>query len=316
MTDMFEPHPFLSAEWTGRDDGPGPEHARWHSDIQPLSSNNPAGIAILGFASDEGVRRNGGRVGAAEGPAAIRRALASLAIHHETPLYDAGTITVSGEDLESGHYQLSSRVQELVESGHLVIVLGGGHETAFGTHRGLFQAAPEATAVVNLDAHFDLRQADRATSGTPFKQIADLRGPDFCYTVMGISRPNNTRALFEIADSLNAGVVTDEELAFLSPAECAQLAGEATQGHDAVHLSIDLDVLPAAVAPGVSAPAAWGVELTKILAITRALALTGKLRLVDVVELNPEFDIDGRTAKVAARIVEEIVTGSEDSDHA
>ena len=67
--------------WTGRDDGPGSEHARWHSVIRPWSPGEPAAGAavLLGFASDEGVRRNGGRIGAAAGPSALRAALASLA---------------------------------------------------------------------------------------------------------------------------------------------------------------------------------------------------------------------------------------------
>ena len=100
--------PFDPADWTGRDDGPGREHARWHSVIEGLdpreasgagtgagagvsgsgsgagagvaSGAGAAGLALLGFASDEGVERNGGRRGAAAGPAAIRSALASLAV--------------------------------------------------------------------------------------------------------------------------------------------------------------------------------------------------------------------------------------------
>ena len=74
-----------------------------------------------------------------------------------------------------------------------------------------------------------------------------------------------------------------------------------------IHISIDLDVLPASVAPGVSAPAALGVEALKIHAMVLALAQTGKLRLVDVVELNPKYDVDARTAKLAARMIHDII---------
>ena len=82
-----------------------------------------------------------------------------------------------------------------------------------------------------------------------------------------------------------------------------------------IHLSIDLDVLPAAVAPGVSAPAGLGVDLPLIHAICVALAATGKLRLVDVVELNPTYDVDGRTARVAARLINDIVTAHHRATH-
>ena len=58
--------------WTGRID-PEPDSPRWHQRIRALSEDSQPGLALLGFACDEGVRRNHGRVGAAEGPAALRR---------------------------------------------------------------------------------------------------------------------------------------------------------------------------------------------------------------------------------------------------
>ena len=227
-------------------------------------------------------------------------------MHHEHALADAGTITTQADDLDGAHDALSDKVQELVEAGTLPIILGGGHETAFGSHRGLYRAVG-ATKIINLDAHFDLRRADQATSGTPFKQISELTD-DFDYTVLGISRPNNTAVLFDEAESLGVAITLDEELVNLSPAECGELAARATEGKDKVHLSIDLDVLPASTAPGVSAPASLGVSYERIRAMAVAIAQTGKLALVDVVELNPTFDIDNRTAKAAARLIDDIVT--------
>ncbi len=78
-------------------------------------------------------------------------------------------------------------------------------------------------------------------------------------------------------------------------------------GLDVLYLTIDLDVLPAAVAPGVSAPAALGVPAPLVVAAVRAAAATGKLALLDVVELNPALDPDGRTARTAARLISEAV---------
>lgn len=296
--------------WSGRVDGSGKEHARWNSTVVALdAAAGDPGVAIVGFASDEGVRRNHGRVGAAAAPDVIRGALGGLAIHHDLPLYDSGTVEVLDTDLESGHAALSSAVQAIVEGGHVAIVLGGGHETAFGSHMGLRAAlSGQQIGIINLDAHFDLRTADEPTSGTPFKQIADAVGSDLHYSVFGISRPNNTRVLFDTADALGVRYTLDDALAATSILECENMIRAAARDVDQLHLSIDLDVLPAGVAPGVSAPAAQGVELAKIRAMAKAAAATGKLRLVDVVELNPEFDIDGRTAKVAARLVDDIVS--------
>ncbi|MGO1961512.1 MAG: formimidoylglutamase, partial [Yaniella sp.] len=60
---------FAFPTWAGRTDGSGPEHARWHSTVKPVD-NTEQGFALLGFVSDEGVIRNQGGVGAAEGPGA------------------------------------------------------------------------------------------------------------------------------------------------------------------------------------------------------------------------------------------------------
>ncbi|MCW1000626.1 arginase family protein, partial [Streptococcus anginosus] len=79
-------------------------------------------------------------------------------------------------------------------------------------HRGAFRAQGPLQ-IINLDAHFDLRTADVPTSGTPFKQISELVGrEDFDYSVLGISRPNNTPVLFHEASALGVTVVLDEDL--------------------------------------------------------------------------------------------------------
>jgi formiminoglutamase len=76
---------------------------------------------------------------------------------------------------------------------------------------------------------------------------------------------------------------------------------------DCAYLSICLDVLPASVTPGVSAPAARGVSLETIELLVETVKATGKLVVADIAELNPDFDQDNRTAKVAARLVYQIV---------
>ena len=126
--------------------------------------------------------------------------------------------------------------------------------------------------------------------------------------MLGISQPNNTATLFDTARELDVHITLDEDLAALSVAESAHLATELVQNspHERIHLSIDMDVLPAEQAPGVSAPASLGVSFDRIRAIAVALASTGKLALVDVVEINPRFDQDNRTAKLGARLINDI----------
>jgi formiminoglutamase len=310
-----------AAPWTGRDDGPGDEHARWHSTIRAADAASGSGAAaaasdvvVVGFCSDEGVRRNQGRPGAADGPAAIRAALAQLAAPRRADgtvltLADAGDVVV-GEDLEGGHVLLGETVRRIVDAGALAVVLGGGHEVAYGTYLGVAASRRAESArhgVLNLDAHFDLRAADRPSSGTPFRQMFAAqrdRGRALRYAVAGISRANNTQVLFDTADRLGVAVLEDDACA---PEASALFVADFLADVDLVHLTIDLDVLPAGAAPGVSAPAGFGVEVAVVRQLCRTIARSGKLAVVEVAELNPRFDVDGHTARLAARLIDEVV---------
>ena len=309
--------------WTGRHDGDGPEHARWHQlvrgeDADPAEPH----VALLGFCSDEGVRRNRGRIGAADGPAALRRALAPLALHGplargEVELHDLGDAETVGEDLEAGQAAAAALTRRAVDrpGSRLTVVLGGGHETAWSSYGGLIGSglgpgSGQRWGVLNLDAHFDLRSEPRPTSGTPFAQMADAEraaGRELRYAVLGIAEPSNTGALFATAHELGVRWWTDQECLDTGAGGIRRFVEEFTADLDVLYLTIDLDVLPAATAPGVSAPAAYGVPLPLIAAAVQAAAGSGKLALLDVVELNPSLDIDGRTARAAARLIDDAV---------
>lgn len=302
--------------WQGRtDQAEGAPGRRWHQVMQTVAGRAAAGTTVLlGFASDAGVARNHGRVGAAEGPRAIRRALANMPVHECTQLADGGDIVCAGDALEAAQLELAAAVAQHLDAGRFPLVLGGGHEVAWGTFSGLAthlartEGAPRI-GIVNFDAHFDLRRDTRATSGTPFLQIAQdcaARGWEFRYACLGVSRYANTEALFARARDLGVLTQLDEALdaAHFMPSLQAFVADV-----DDVYLTVCLDVLPSAVAPGVSAPAARGVGLDVLEPLIEAICASGKLRVADIAEMNPRFDIDGRTAAVAARIAARIANG-------
>ncbi|NGP06828.1 formimidoylglutamase [Rhodococcus sp. 14C212] len=310
------------APWTGRDDGPGPEHLRWHDVVSPLPVDAARAQVLLGFRSDEGVRRNQGRAGAADGPIALRRALASLALPAPATIHDAGDIAVHGGALEDGQRRLGAAVTALLDAEHAVVVLGGGHEVSFGSYLGWAGSAAARAGtrwgVLNLDAHFDLRAAPVATSGTPFRQMAERErrlGRSLRYAVVGIAQPSNTAALFAAADELGVRYLLDDECRAANLPVVETFVEEFVRAVDAVHLTVDLDVLPGWVAPGVSAPAACGVAFEVVQHVCDVVARSGRLALVDVAELAPAVDVDGRTARVAARLIHRIVTGRPAGDH-
>lgn len=317
-------HEAAANSWSGRvDAADGERGRRWHQVVRPAQQADRPGVALLGFASDAGVSRNHGRPGAADGPAALRRALANLAWHgnDDARLYDAGDVVCLEDSLEEAQSAYADRLARLLSDGHFVIGLGGGHEIAWAAHSGVeraFAADPrfERLGILNFDAHLDLRRpetAGRGTSGTPFLQIAEARaarGLDFRYLCVGASEAANTPALFDRARALGVTIVTDLEAA--QPEASLQLQ-RFIEASSAVYLTFCLDVLPPAVAPGVSAPAGLGVALHRVVTLLKdALVACGhgrpgsKLLLADMAELNPRFDSDGRTARTAARLVYEL----------
>ena len=300
--------------WQGRvDQDAEGDTRRWHQCVTPLPPDGgKPGLVLLGVCCDSGVKRNLGRVGARNGPDALRKALAGLAWHVPHHCYDAGNLVCRGDDLEVLQEEEGVWVDKLLEVGHFPLLLGGGHEVAFGGYLGLSRhlerrGGAGGLGIINFDAHFDLRRAESANSGTPFLQMAGecrQRQAPFRYFCLGISEVANTAALFQRASDLGAQWLLDEHLVPWNLAVAEQRLRDFLAGCDAVYLSIDLDVLPAAVAPGVSAPAARGVSLEVVehlLGFIRTVAAKS-VRLAVIAEYNPEFDIDGRTGKVAARL--------------
>lgn len=312
--------------WQGRTDPlDGAEGHRWHHVIQlvDLSADakvlpNQRPIALLGFCCDEGVARNSGRVGARQGPEAIRKALANVAVHfdeEQLTLCDVGDVLCQHDHMEAAQHLLGQKVARLLSEGARSIVLGGGHEVAYGHFLGIHahaQATHLKTGIINIDAHFDLRKfQERGSSGTPFLQIAELleqSGASLHYLVLGINEAANTRALFNKAEALGVDWLTAEALNEPSFDVVEAAIGRLQDQCDQIYLTIDMDVFNASVAPGVSAPAPYGIFPDKGIQLLKYILATRKVISIDLAEVNPLFDIDQRTSKLAAYLIHTIVS--------
>jgi len=302
--------------WTGRfDDEDGELGKRWHQEIRfgdfsGIQNGNHNSVALLGFCSDEGVRRNKGRTGARNAPGQIRKMLANLPYSsQQKQIFDFGNIILNENDLETARKEQTECISELIQNQYIPIVLGGGHETALGDFLGLAKHY-QNIAIINIDAHFDLRiPVENSTSGTPFFEMAAFcrqNQRDFNYLCIGIQPTGNTEALFKRAEELNVRTVLADEV-HIDLNDALRQLEDYIFPFDAVYLSLDLDVLDSAFAPGVSAPCVNGLTPFQVKSIIRKIIQSGKLKLFDVVELNPEFDQDSRTAKLAAHYIWEIV---------
>ncbi|WP_309720420.1 arginase family protein, partial [Armatimonas sp.] len=182
--------------WGGRvDRHDGDAGLRWHQIVTSFDPDFDQGAVFLGLASDDGVRRNQGRVGAAAGPPTLRRMMSNLPVHSPMFLQDAGDVVCLAGELESAQFRYAQIGSQVLVSGRRLIGLGGGHEIGFASYSALAQSGVvkpnERVGILNLDSHFDLRREPQATSGTPFLQAMEDSSRHWFqleYRVMGISR--------------------------------------------------------------------------------------------------------------------------------
>lgn len=268
---------------------------------------------LVGFPSDAGVIRNGGRPGASAGPAAVREALRTMtpdAARHEAMrgllarTLDLGDVEVEG-DLEADQERLAAALAPHLGAGRVAVVVGGGHETAWGHFLGHVRAGLRP-AVLNVDAHPDVRPLvdGEGHSGSPFRQM--LEHPS------GACR--GCRAV-----GLQPASVAREHLRWLEAAggswrwreglDAEALEGEVAALDAPALVSLDLDAVDAAHAPGVSAPCTDGLGPGAWLAAAERAGAEPAVRSLDLVELNPRHDVDGRTARLAARTIWRFLRG-------
>jgi formiminoglutamase len=307
--------PFI---WSGRVDSAAPE--RFHQRIQPFSvaKAGPQSVTLLRFACDAGVVRNNGRPGAQLGPRALCEQLANLCVPADFAwdLFDGGEVSCQGDALEESQVALAHKISEVVQTGSVPLVLGGGHETAWGTFQGLMKpiTTTQTLGILNFDAHFDLRplggKEQRGNSGTPFNQMALWCAGNsypFDYSCIGIQEQSNSASLWQRARELNVGVVTAEELHLAGPTTAQSLIANMVDRCAGIYLSLCLDVFAAAYAPGVSAPSALGLTPWQVLPLLHQVLASGKVVALEVVELSPPLDEGKRTAKLAASLVMEML---------
>lgn len=295
--------------------------AKWGNKIQLLDLNDESltpfdkmHFALIGFKSDKGVYINNGRPGAVEGPREIRYQLAKLPWHlgHDMEVYDCGDIDGPNRTMEQLQQSLSEAVERVIALNLFPIVIGGGHETAFGHYMGLKKGLPEQTkklGVVNFDVHFDLRpyQKTGPNSGTGFRQMHDMNKENddfFKYLVLGIQEHSNNLNLFDfVAKSDHIQFLTSQELFRMTFQQASQWVDAHTADMEKIYLTIDMDGFNSAFAPGVSAIQSLGNDPQMMLALAEHLAATGKLVGFDLVETSPSHDIDNHTANLAATFI-------------
>jgi formiminoglutamase len=289
----------------------------WRGDPGTLRPGRPV---VIGFPQDEGVRRNGGRVGAAEAPREIRRWLYRLVpwdcetgadLAALRPL-DLGDVRIEGS-LEETQAALGEVIGAVLRSGAVPVVVGGGHETAYGHYLG-YVAAEFPVGVVNVDAHLDVRPLidGKGHSGSPFRQMMEHPTrplPGKCYVCLGVQPHSTSREHWSYAQGRGCYLHPASHVETFLHQYLADALDDYRQAGCGLYLSIDADAVRAADVPGVSAPNPAGLPGPEAIALAREAGETPGVTSLDVVEINPCHDRDGQSARWAAVVVWNFLAG-------
>ncbi|MCH8556918.1 MAG: formimidoylglutamase [Balneolia bacterium] len=275
--------------------------------IRRESSDEKA--AIIGFNSDEGVKRNNGRLGAAASPNLIRSAF-----YRMTPdpavwksytallssVNDYGSIDANSMELADAQIMLGKSVAKTLESGSIPVILGGGHETSYGHFLG-YAENNMPVSIINWDAHADVRELkdSKPHSGSPFRQALE-HNSGLCqsYTVAGLKRQSLSRAHLDYLKEKIPG----RRAAYYFKGELSKriIGNIYDRAKGNVMVTMDMDALSQSIAPGVSAPNPDGIPLPLWLHAAYCAGITPGVKSFDLVEMNPNYDTDGQTARIAA----------------
>jgi len=187
---------------------------------------------------------------------------------------------------------------ELKKQDKQIIILGGEHLITLGS----FTCFPKDTGYVVFDAHYDLRDqyADTKLSHAAYlRRIVEERGSD---NIVHVGARAFVKEELAFLKEHNIATVSDKEI---RNGNGPKLLKDITSTFDRVYLSVDLDVLDPAFAPGVGNPEAVGISSRELYDMITTLQ-NKKIVAADVVELNPTYD-NGSTAAMAAKMIATII---------
>ncbi len=278
--------------------------------------------AIIGVPQDIGVQRNFGRVGASLAPDEIRRAFYKLttftgktALSGDVfSIVECGNITTEGLSLEEIHRRQELTVWLLLKAGVTPIILGGGHDIAWPNGRAIAKFDAQY-GVMNIDAHPDVRPLDagKGHSGTPFRQILENKEnpiQEGALLEFGIQAFATSAFFIEFLRSKQAQIMFFDEIVEHGFAASLHSAFEYLKGKArSLYVSFDIDSCASAYAPGSSAPSVLGFTAENICDAAYTAGKNPAVKLIDIVEVNPNYDADSRTAKLAAMMAARFAKG-------
>lgn len=258
-----------------------------------------------------------GARGSREGPAGVREELThgtcynpeiDVDISAGIEVVDYGNVDVTQTAVPAAHDQVERVLTAVTESGVVPFSIGGDHSLTYPTAKAMMNAVDGQVGVINIDAHHDVRHSHggELSAGTPFRRLLEdesgqLDGENF--VELGLSGWHNSKYYLDWVHETGAEVVTARQVHKKGvDAAATRALDAATDGTDAVFVSVDIDVLDAGSAAGTCAPSPGGLLPWQLLDLVFQLGRHDLVRGGDLMEVAPPLDSTGATTAIGAAV--------------
>lgn len=293
---MLEKSNFNEASWL-----------RWAA-----AAKEDADICIMGVPFDNAVSLN---KGAAKAPDTIRRLSVDLSDTtdefrpiKEGVLYDAGDLHPE-LNWEKYFGDVEESALELLRTGSFCLFLGGDHAVTIPLHKAFKRYhGDKKIGVIHFDAHYDLCPE---YDGHPWSHACTearalegvVEGSGLSFVGVRVAEESELGVLREHPDilTIRAADVYDR-----GPAKVVEQLAERYQDYDAVYLTLDIDCLDPAYAPGTGTPVSGGLNPFELTRILRGLLAKVPVRAMDIVEVAPTLDVNDITTWAALKVIHEL----------
>ncbi len=269
---------------------------------------------LAGYPDDEGISLNSGRLGAKQGPDAIRCRFYKTSIGEfqstNFKLMDLGNLSTE-ISLADRHQSGAQACEQVLRKKAKWIGLGGGHDYGYPDGAGFLKANADNSLkplIINFDAHLDVRPLDKGlSSGTPFYRLLTEKGlPDFDFYEVGIQRQCNSQSHIQWVRDKGAHIVFLEDLMMSGKNFSHSLAetfAELMVKPRPTFVSIDIDCFSTAFAMGCSQAWPTGFSPNDVLPVLNLLYSRLDVQVLGIYEVSPPLDHDEATVKLASQLI-------------
>ncbi|HJS82256.1 MAG TPA: arginase family protein [Nitrososphaera sp.] len=202
----------------------------------------------------------------------------------------------------SGRKEVSKLAYDFASKGKVPIFIGGDHSLTTEAIRGISSAIHSKLAILYFDAHPDFVSSSRNYYGSVLTDSS--LSLDYKSSMMIGTRAAEPEELVN-AEKEGVQIMNPLDIAEIGVLSAAEKIREKTKKSQ-IYISVDLDCLDPSFAPGVSVPSPGGLSSTELIFLLNK-SLEGNVVGLDIVELCPDFDFNGMTASLAARILSECI---------